>query len=358
MALLQSYPRSKVLLLTLLILALTTRLMLPSIVETRINRLIAQNPKVDGGINDIDLWLLSGRISINDLVLNKAGAAIPAPIFSADTVTFSVSWRDLFRGRLFGDIVVTRPVLNIVDAGRQENAQTGQEIRWRAALESAYPFEINRIYVRRGEVHFRNFSSQPPVDLYLENIEAQALNLTNELVVEDSKQAQISLSASTIGAGKVRLTSNFNLLRQPAKGELSLEVSELDVTALNDFARAYANLDFQEGTLQADLALATIEDGESFALTGKLQPKVTNLNVLRWQDDVEQQHDTPVILAWEGLVDVAKWLLEVGKQDRLTTEIELNGTLSEPDIDVLSGILGLIKNALLGVFHDEEPEKQ
>lgn len=335
-------------LLIVLAVAILLRALLPGLVRDHFNAMIADNPKTSGGVGDVDLWLLSGRIELQELAIYKAEAEIPAPIFAAQQIAFSISWRDLFKGRLFGDIEMSAPILNMVDAPSQNDTQTGTEVDWRTALQSFYPFEINRVYVSQGEVHFRNFQSEPPVDLYLADIEGAALNITNDVRLNQSKQAQIHATAITIGDGEVEVDASFNLLQQPAIGDVKAKVNKLQLTALNDFTRAYANLDIQRGELQIDATIDAEEDAGKTKLNGELKPIVTNLNILRWRTDVEEQHDPGIILVWEGSLDLITRVLEVGEHDRMETNMPIEGTLDQPELGIWRGILGLIKHAIVG----------
>lgn len=342
----------KIGLLSLLAIALVIRALLPGLVRDHFNAMIADNPETTGGVEDVDLWLLSGRIELHQLSIYKADAQIPAPIFAADRIAFSISWRDLLKGRLFGDIDMSQPVLNIVDAPRSKDAQTGTEVDWRTALQSFYPFEINRVYIDGGELHFRNFDSEPPVDLYLTNIDGSAVNITNDLRLNNDQQARIDATATTIGNGEVELGATFNLLKQPSVGDLKAKVHKLQLTALNDFTRAYANLDIQRGELQMNAHIEAEESDGKTILDGQLTPVVTNMNILRWRTDVEEQHDPGIILVWEGSLDLITRVLEVGEHDRMETTVPIQGTLEEPDVGVWSSLFGLVKHAIIGRLED------
>lgn len=345
-------------LLTLILALVALRAFAPFVIKSQANTIIAKNPKISGEIQDVDLWLLSGSMALDGINITKADSDIPAPIFSADSIRFSVSWKDLFRGKLFGDIVIQTPILNVVDGKREASSQTGAEIDWREALTSFYPFRINRIDMNHGEVHFRNFNSQPPVDIYLENIEAEATNITNELSLENSKAAQINLEANTIGSGRVVVNSEFNLALQPATALLKAELIGMDLTSINDFAKAYANLDLQDGEFNLSANLNFSENEEIADIDGELKPTLSRLDVLRWREDAEVQGDSGVTIAWEGAVDLVKWLLEVGKQDSIATTIPVTGSIKDPDIGVGSAIFTVLKNAITKSLPGREEKEE
>lgn len=347
-------PRKRLLLMLLIAVLVIARLSAPALIKSRINQAIAADPKVTGAVEDVDLWLLSGRVSLDDLALYKANAEIPVPILSARSVVFSLSWRDLIRGRLFGDVTLVEPVLNLVDGKRAQQTQTGAEIDWRAALTELYPMDINQLVIKRGAVHFRNFQSDPPVDLYLESIALTARNLTNELRVEDARVASIELTGTTIGGGRVTAETTFNLIREPARASIQLSISELPLTALNPLTRAYANLDVQSGQFSMTGDLRLTENQTLADLDGELRPLATQLNVLRWREDAQIEGDSVFMLTWEGLVDAIKFLLEAGPQDRLETTIPISGSLSEPDLGTLTATWGLIRNAVSSWFGGDD----
>ena len=353
-------PRKRIVLLATVVTLLILRGLLPLFIENRINQSIEASPKVTGGVEGVDLWLLSGRIGLDGLTLYKANANIPAPILSVESTAFSISWLALFRGHLFGDIVVTAPTLNIVDGKQEADSQTGAEVDWRRAFTSFYPFEINKVSVSNGALHFRNFKSEPPVDLYLHEVELSATNITNELLVEQSRAAKIEVSAKTIGNGELRASSEFNLVAEPAKADIQAKLLGVEMVDLNSFARAYANIDIQDGAIDVVTKMNLVENEKIADINGSIDPLITNLNVLQWRQDVEIQQDSGFTILWEGLIDGLKWMLEVGAQDKLETSIPVEGTLSDPDIGTASAIFQLIGNAVRGFFaaDDESKEQQ
>lgn len=142
-----------------------------------------------GHIEDVDLALIRGAHVIERLRVVKTGGNAQVPFFSASSVDLSVQWGALLDGSIVSEIDVNRPKLNFVTAAEDEQAEkTEKETKkeqvepasnWTDVVKDLVPFKINRFSISDGEVHYRDFSSKPNVDVFVQDIFAEARNLTN-----------------------------------------------------------------------------------------------------------------------------------------------------------------------------------
>lgn len=71
------------------------------------------------------------------------------------------------------------PAINIVDSENAASQQTGEQVDSIAILNELLLLRIDRATIHNGEIHFQNFDFDPPMDVFLTNLQVDALNLTN-----------------------------------------------------------------------------------------------------------------------------------------------------------------------------------
>src|SRR5690349_15509623 len=79
-------------LLGLIVLLGIGRLILPWFVQNYVNRTLDRNPLYSGTIGHVEIHLLRGAYSINDVKLSKTTGDVPVPLFSAKRVDFAIQW--------------------------------------------------------------------------------------------------------------------------------------------------------------------------------------------------------------------------------------------------------------------------
>ena len=64
--------------------------------------------------------------------------------------------------------------------------------------------------MRNGTVHFRNFASDPPVDVYLRDVDASRANLTNSDDLAEDTVARATSRATPMNAGRVEMRASID----------------------------------------------------------------------------------------------------------------------------------------------------
>lgn len=338
-----------VVVLSIVAVLLLARIALPYVAEDVINKKLANIENYTGQVSDVDLALIIGRFAVEDLTIRKLDGNIPAPLLDVRRAEVTVDWKTLWReGVLAGSVYIENPRIHLVDARDPRNRQTGTEVDWQQKLDELFPFRINRTVVQDGEVHFMNIETEPKVDVFLSDIQLTATNLQNvEAAPGDETPAKMKVNGKAMRESQFELGMDMNLMSKPPVFEFSLKLEEFPLVEIQDLTRAYANLDVKSGLLTVFSEIRS----EKNDLKGYIRPVIENLNVLSWQQDVEQQEDTGFILAWEGLSDIVGVILNNPEKERIATDIPVRGTLDEPDIQVLSMIGGLFKNAFVDAYN-------
>lgn len=176
------------------------------------------------------LWRLA--FSLHDLVLVQDRHPEP-PVADLGALRFSLRWRDLLALKLTGDLVIDRPALHLNLAQLQAEARGGVPIQdrgWQPAVESVYPFKLNRVEVRDGSVLYlaADTAARP---LRLTRLRLVARNIRNLRAARGTYPSPVELDAALFDTGAVHFAGAADFLRTPhaaAQGEFRLERVPLD----------------------------------------------------------------------------------------------------------------------------------
>lgn len=269
-----------------------------------------------GSVKDVRLHLYRGAYEIVGLSVLKKGTTMPEPFFTAPHTDLSLQWYALFQGKIVSDVRVISPVLNFA-ISRSGNTQTGADTDWTKPLKDLMPIDINEITVKGGSVTYKDFSTTPPVNLFVKNISASMRNLRN---VEDTSgrlPSPVTVSGTSIGAGSFRLDGYVNILRPLPDVALDWKLEEVALPAVNTYSKAYASLDFEAGTLNI-YAKNNVKDGQ---VSGYIKPVVRDLVII----DLRDKDKNLLEQAWEG---TAAALVEVFSNQRKDQVAMRNSVLS------------------------------
>jgi hypothetical protein len=236
-----------------------------------------------------------------------------------------------------GEIVMDRPEVNFVAGPTEDTKQTSIDSSFVDRVKELFPFDLNRLEVLNGSIHYRDPQADPRVDIHLDEINGTAHHLTNRPKHADEMFARVEASGRPLGQGFFRLRMKLNPLKAPAPFELAAELQELSLPAINDFLEAYGNFQVKGGTFSAYTEIKSA-DG---AFDGYIKPLFK---------DIKIQRKHPAGLGrkvWETLVATASKLLENHKTEHVATKVPVSGRLDDPKTDIWAAVGGLLRNAFI-----------
>jgi hypothetical protein len=321
-------------------LLIVVRLALPSMVKAYVNRQLNKTPEYSGSVGDIDIDLWRGAYVIRELRMLKTGGDVPVPFFYAPRTDLSMEWKELFHGSVVGEIYLDRPELNFVAGPTDEETQTGENKDWRKTVESLFPFRLNRFEVAHGEIHFRNFHSRPPVDISIHDLQSIATNLTNSRDINQPLPAGVVARGRTVGEGEFSVLLHLDAFAPAPTYKLEASITNMNLTALNDFLKAYGKFDVERGTAAIFIEVAAA-DGR---YEGYVKPLLENIDVFSWQ---KEKRKNILQIFWQAIVGTAATVLKNQPKDRLATTIPISGEYDNSKADILPAIGGVLKNAFV-----------
>ena len=329
--------------LSFLVLLIAFRIALPYILLRVVNKELTQIEGYTGHVNDIDVSLYRGAYTIKEIDLKKTGGKIPVPFFSCPALDLSIEWRALFHGRLVGKIIAEHPVLNFVSGPTEATSQTSiNNHDWTKVVGDLMPLKLNRFEVNNGEIHYRDFYSDPKVDILTDNVHILAENLSNVNRNKEALPSTVHATADVYG-GKATLSMKINALNVYPTFDAKAEMVGLDITNLNNFLQAYGNFDVKQGTISI-YTEAAAKDG---FIAGYTKPIIKDLKVINWKMDIKN----PVKLAWKALIGTVAWVFKNHSKDQLATRVEFEGNVKSPDVNVWYIIGQVFRNAFIQALY-------
>jgi hypothetical protein len=316
------------------------RAVLPVALQRYVNQKLDEIPDYGGEIGDVDLSLYRGAYEIENVRIVKTDGDVPVPFFEADKVDFSIQWSELVHGALVGEVKLFSPRLNFVSGPDESQQQKGMDASWQDKVKELFPFRINRLVTYDGEVHYRDFHSDPKVDIYVSDIQLEGRNITNAERSEEALFADFQARGKAMEKAEVRARLRTNALADKPTFTFAGELEALPLKNLNDFLRAYANVDAEAGTF-ALYAELEAKDGQ---IGGYAKPFLRDAKVLDWKKDVQEKN--PFQAIWEGIVGLGSEVLE-SDVDAVASRIPISGEVDQANPDILASIGSLLRNAFI-----------
>ena len=327
----------------LLVVALAAfRLALPTLVQSYVNDKLDELPEYDGRIGDVDIHLIRGAYSIDDVDILKTSGDIPVPFFAARKVDFSVEWREIFHRALVGEIHVYGCGLNFVKAETKEQSQTSIDKSWLDVVKDLFPFRINKFEIHDGGVWFHDIGTKPKVDAYLTNLVAVCTNLYNTRRFATELPADFRASGTTLGGGELDIHVKLDPLADSPRFDLELALESVNLVALNDFLEAYGKFNVKRGTFEVFTEIA----GSEGRFDGYVKPFFQDLDVFELKEDSEN----PLKLVWQAIVAGAVKIFKNHPQDQVATKIPVSGSFEKTDVAVWTTVVNVLRNAFVEAF--------
>lgn len=330
--------KASVALVVLVAVLVALRVAAPTLVQRYVNRTLDGIPEYDGQIGDVDLHLWRGAYSIEDVSLVKTGGKVPVPLFKARHVDLSIRWGPLFHGSVVGEMILDEPELNFVSGPSKESSQKGVDASWIEQVKRLFPLRFDRVDIHRGTLHFRDFHTDPEVDLVLKDVEGWAFGLSNRGTADEALPAFIHVMGQPKGGGWLELDVDLDPLQEAPTFKLTSTLTDLPLPSLNDFLRAYGNIDAEGGTVTMYAELA----GESGRFHGYVKPLLKDIVVARGREGEGLPRKV-----WEGLVSLAAKILKNEENQQVATRIPVEGTFAKAEPDTWAAIGGLLRNAFV-----------
>jgi len=321
---------------------IVVRALLPFAVAHYVNERLAQMGDYRGHVADVDLSVVRGAYTLNDLTVVKQDTSAEEPFLVLPHMDLSLEWSALFEGELVGEIQMHRPVMNMVQGETDEETQLGAGVDWTEQIRKLFPFRFNRVEVSGGTATFRAPGIETDESLTLHDLNAVFSNLTNVENRQDPTFAEFDVKALFSENTPLAISGHANPLAEQSTFDVDLSLEGARLVDVNPWLEKFLNVDAEQGefSMYAELAAA---DGR---FEGYIKPILENAEIFR----LDEPADNPLQKAWEAMVDLVSKILENPQEDQVATQIPFSGELEEPDAGILTAAVNLLRNAFVAAF--------
>jgi hypothetical protein len=320
-----------VVLLVLLAVIIVLRLAAPYYVKGAIDRRLAQIPGYSGHVQGVTLHLWRGAYRIDGMTIVKRDNKVSEPFFSADRIDFSIAWGELFHGRLVSQIYVRNGKLTFLRGPDEGSSQLTADKRWQDVINDLFPIDITFLDIRGGVLRFVDTTHTPKVDVAVRDLKVTATGLQNRpSTAGDNYPAKIDISGTTIGEGQLHLFTKAEPLADKAHFELAMELKKVSLPALNDFLKAYANVEVSQGQFEVFAQMAMANDHYE----GYVKPFFTDMKF----DDVKDEEKSLGHKIWKAIVAGIAELAKNKDSKQVATRIPFSGESSGLNIHTWKSI--------------------
>jgi len=152
--------------------------------------------------------------------------------------------------------------------------------------------------------------------------------------------AGVSARGRTLGGGDLDLQLQLNPLAAAPTFEMTAQLTNVNLVALNDFLKAYGKFDVERGMF----ALYTSSAAQDGSYEGYFKVLFENLDVFDWQ---KERKKNALQVFWQAIVGTVTTLLKNQPKDRLAAIVPVSGTFENTDVHTWTAVSTLLRNAFI-----------
>jgi len=325
----------------LLVLLVALRIALPHFVEHWLDGQLRALDGYSGRVEDVDLQLWRGGAVLTGIEIVKESGEVPVPFIEVAEIDGSVQWSEIMRGAIVAEATIRSLVINFVEGPSERTSQYGEGVDWQKELLALSPLDINRLVIVEGEIHFRDFHSEPPVNAYVQNLDATLTNLSNVRDREQNLPARLDARGLLFGSGELDLEGRLDLLASTVEFEIDVEAKTLKLSDLNPMLKAYVGVDAQGGVLSLYSELR----GHENRVDGYAKPILENVDMFEAGESGDFFDR-----AGDAFVGAGLEIIENQPRERIATRVPVSGSLENLQTNPWVAAFGIVRNAYINAF--------
>lgn len=314
--------RSKWLWIPLLFLAVVVVVLwlaLPGLLTIYVNNRLARLENHHGKVDRVSLNLWKGRYQLENLRIDHRQARNRPPVLKAPIVDVSIDWGPALRGMLVAEVDLREPVINQLTAPEIKKPKREEPLY--EQLREMDPFRIKRFAIHDGEIHFRNYKTDPATHAYLQEVDLVVRNVTNSTELAKSLFARFEGNAVAMASGSLKLEGRANPNERRPTFDVDATLRGLNIESINDFLEESGGIRVNGGHLSVNI--------DWQAARGRLQG-ITQASVRDVRpEDLEIEEGSPLKHLW-NVAQESVGELEGGEPRTATARLPVDVRLDQP----------------------------
>lgn len=324
--------------LTILIILIGLRLILPTIALKYINHTLGEHLGVyQGHVEDLDISLYRGAYQLQDLVIKKTDATPDfPPLIQIKEIDLSISWRSLFQAELAIDVILKSPTINLSHSADKKKTQLGVEEtneNWLSQFKTIIPVDIQNLTVTNGKIQFVNYDLKLPIPVLISEIE---LNIKNIKIGAKSNLSPINLKALAQEHANLTLDGVYNFLSNKAQWDMNFKLEHFELNTINGTLRVYVPIDVTTAKFSF-YGEATANEGD---IDGYSKIFIRDADIISTdQEFLNLKH-----FFYEIIIAFSNWYLENEDTDNIAVKIPFNRRNGKFNIDTSEVFWDAVEN--------------
>jgi membrane protein len=322
---------------------LVVRAALPLILTWLANLGVRRIPGYRASIRRVNLHVTTPRLVVTGVLLVQLNGEHSLQI---NSLVIGSSWRDLLHRSLIAYLKVESPrVLLDVQRLNQARAHSGQaktnrkfeakdKPPWQAKVMNLPAFRISTAAVIDGEVHLLGLLGQNGTDVKADRFNLSIDNITNSLTLAPTLLAKAVCSARVMTNGSLILRAEGYPLAEQPTFNLDFQTENIDLNEVREIIESDIEIEVRRGIL--DLYI------EAAAAKGYIEGYAKVIS-----DHLEVVPPSPSTFFEKVKAWTAEAIVKLGKnkqEDRVATRLDFEGSLVDPDLDIIDAILSFFRN--------------
>ena len=313
------------------------RLYLPVFIKNQINQNIREMEDYSGGVENVSLGILAGRARISNLTIYDESYPDPdIPFVYLLRNEINIDWSQLLRRRLHAHVHIDSLVVNYV----VHEVVEPEPVDIVAMLQEIMDFRID-IDITNSAINFVDLTADPVIDVSVSHLDVRARNLINQVMINDTLPSTIHVTSTVMETGMFRTDLDINYMQEIPDFDLDMEVEDLDLTGFDEFTRAYGGFEPHRGFVNIYAEAAAYEG----VITGYVQPLLEDVEITPTEEEAGIFRQF-----YEQVLDLIASIMESPEEDYISTMVEFEGRIDDPDVGVLRSVWLLLRNAFVEGF--------
>jgi hypothetical protein len=207
---------------------------------------------------------------------------------------------------------------------------------------NAPTIELNArdLELTNSEIKFINNAANPHYTIAITDANLHATNLSNH---QSQGNATIEISGKLMGSGDTKMNAVFRPDLQGPDFNFDLATNNTDLTAFNDFLKAYGRFDVASGKVSVFAQVSVKQHN----VTGYVKPLFTDIKVYEPSKDKKK----PLLhQVYEMAIGGAAKLLKNRSTKEVATKVDISGPISGPNVDTWQAVGQFIANAFVNAI--------
>ena len=298
-----------------------------------INKAFKGLPGYTGNVEWVRFHPITASLDVYNFHIDKNG--VPVHYFYSPRWHVALQWSEILHGVFRTSVSIFDPQVNLVAAPEKSDSQIGISGIWIDVIKQLIPFRVNEIHIHHGNIHFLDFHADPKVDLAIDNLELNALNMSNADRKKDPLPAKIKITANPLKTGYFQMDMAINFDERYATFSQTFKMEHVPAVGANSALQKFAKVQVTRG----EIGLYSELTGDKGVYHGYVKPFFHDLEFAPNPKD----KGTPGAI-WSGVVNTVKGVFE-NDQKTIATEAPISGRVDQPEVDTLSVIGGVLWNA-------------